>query len=290
MPENNIITSARNPRVVNARKLTQRKHRSRQGRFLGEGQQLLWMALDAGFHIEETFYSDKLDCAQSSTRELLDRLSQHGSTLTQVTPDILASLSTRSEGDTLVGVIAQCTLTLDDIILPESPLVLVLDRLQDCGNVGTLIRTADAAGATAVVLLEPSADMYDPRAVRSSMGSLFNLPVVSLREIDTLTVWLRANGLRLIAADAHQGTLWGHALMEGGVALMEGGVALMEGGVALMAGGVALCLGNEARGLSSDVSASVDAWVRLPMRGKADSLNVAVAGGILMYLWVKNNA
>ena len=78
--------------------------------------------------------------------------------------------------------------------------------------------------------------------------------------------------------------------MEGGVALMEGGVALMEGGVALMAGGVALCLGNEARGLSSDVSASVDAWVRLPMRGKADSLNVAVAGGILMYLWVKNNA
>jgi len=268
MQDNIVITSARNTRVVNARKLTQRKHRSQQGRFLVEGQQLLWMALDAGFHIREVFYSDPPDHAHSRTRELLDRLSKHGARLMQVTPSILASLSTRVSGDTMVGIVVQPTLTLDDVILPDTPLVLVLDRLQDCGNVGTLVRTADAAGATAVVLLEPCADIYDPRAVRSSMGSLFNLPVISVGDMGVLTPWLRTNGLRFIAADAHQGNLWGHE-------------ALL--------GGLALCLGNEARGLSSDVFPAVDAWVRLPIRGKADSLNVAIAGGVLMYLWLAEN-
>ena len=213
MAEHTIITSNRNPRVVNARKLAQRKHRTRQGRFLVQGQQLLWMALDAGYTVEEVFTAPGTTPEQEDTRALLDRLQESGTTVIEVSPEIQASLISRDDPQTLAGVVQQRALSLREVRLPPNPLILVLDRLQDCGNVGTLIRTADAAGAAAVVLLEPTADPYDPRAVRSSMGSLFNLPVISVPDMDALTPWLRANALRVIAADAHQGTLWGRELL-----------------------------------------------------------------------------
>ncbi|MDF1514081.1 MAG: RNA methyltransferase [Anaerolineae bacterium] len=268
MADDITITSTRNPRVVAARKLTQRKHRARQGRFLVQGQQLLWMALDAGYMIEEVFTSSCTAPEQDDTRELLHRMHKNGTQLIQVSSEILKSLTSRDDMQTLVGTVKQKLLSLHEIILPKIALVLILDRLQDCGNTGTLIRTADAAGASVVILLEPCADVTDPRAVRSSMGSLFNLPVVSVPDISELRAWLKAHKLPLIAADAHQGTLWGNHNLHGPAAL---------------------CLGNEARGLSADLAALVDSRVRLPMLGKADSLNVAVAGGILMYLWVKVN-
>ena len=267
MEENPIITSMRNPHVVNARKLLQRKHRERQGRFLVEGGQLLWMALDGGYLIDEVYTSGTTE-RKNSTGVLLAKLEQNGVRLIQITPSILASLSTRVGGDPLIGVVQQRSLSLREISVPESSLVLVLDRLQDCGNVGTLVRTADAVGAAAVILLEPCADVTDPRAVRASMGSLFNLPVISVKEVTRLHAWLQTNGLHLVGADAHQGTLWGRDALQGGAAL---------------------CVGNEAHGLSSDLNALVDTWVRLPVYGKADSLNVAVAGGVLMYLWRKEN-
>ena len=251
--------------MVQARKLLQRKHRIRQERFLVEGGQLLWMALDAGFLVDEVYFSGKLD-RHSSTGVLLTKLEQNGARLIEVTPSIHASMSTRAGGDHLIGVVQHKALSLREVKLPDITLVLVLDRLQDCGNVGTLVRTADAVGASAVILIEPCADVYDPRAVRSSMGSIFNLPVLSIQDLSELETWLRTNSLQLVGADAHQGTLWGQDALQGGVAL---------------------CLGNEARGLSSDVDALVDTRVRLPIHGKADSLNVAVAGGVMMYLWRK---
>jgi TrmH family RNA methyltransferase len=157
---------------------------------------------------------------------------------------------------------------LSALELSGDELVIILDRLQDPGNLGTLIRTADAAGAAAVLLIEPCVDPYDPKTVRGSMGSLFNLPVISTKEVAGLFQRLRSAGLRLIGADPHLGVTWGEGLWRGGVALV---------------------LGNEARGLSPDVAAPIDAWARLPIVGKAESLNVAVAGGILMYAWLREN-
>ena len=119
-----------------------------------------------------------------------------------------------------------------------------------------------------VILVEPCADPYGPRALRSSMGSVFNLPVVTTRDVGALFRWIGEQGLRSVAADAHSGELWGDAMWKGNVALV---------------------LGNEAHGLSGDVAPRIADHVRLPMAGKADSLNVAVAGGILMYLWVRAN-
>ncbi len=261
------ITSTANRRIVEARKLAERKHRQQQGRFLVEGLQLLHMALDAGARPLEVFYCESR-FAGTEAVALLDRFRRTDADLVAVSEHVMGALSERDTPQGIVAAFALPQTPFQEIPLAGRELVVVLDRLQDPGNVGTLIRVADAVGAGAMILLEPCVDLFDPKTVRSSMGSLFNLPVTRTGETAALFGWLRGKGLRLVGADAAQGELWGRGLW---------------------AGGVALVLGNEARGLSPDVRPYLEAWARLPIVGKADSLNVAVAGGVLMYAWLQAN-
>jgi TrmH family RNA methyltransferase len=271
------ITSTRNRRIVEARKLAQRKHRRRQGRFLVEGLQLLHMALDAGAQPIEVFYCEG-QFAGAEAPALLDRFRawpcragqdrQTGTELVAVSPQVMEALSERDTPQGIVATFALFETRLQSLRLTGCELVVVLDRLQDPGNLGTLIRTADAVGAGAVILIEPCVDPFDPKTVRGTMGSLFNVPLVQTADVPGLFTWLRGKGVRLVGADAQLGKAWGEDLW---------------------AGGVALILGNEARGLSDDVCGYVAAWAHLPMVGKAESLNVAVAGGVLMYAWLRTN-
>lgn len=300
-----VVASHRNPAVVAARKLAQRKHRRAEGRFLVEGLQLIKMALDAGHRPLDAFHAPAvLDApdAPPAARALPAQLAAAGARLHAVTPDVLSGLCER---DDLQGVVATFATfgavlaaandghgppsdagdaaagraALDAAIArrraggfvarPDGPgLVVVLDRLQDPGNLGALVRTADAAGADAVVCVEPSVDAFDPRSVRGSMGSLFTLPLGRAADVGALAGWLAAAGYALVGADAHAGATWGDGVLDG-------------------PGGIALVLGNEARGLSPELDARLAARVRLPMVGQAESLNVAVAGGILMYAWLR---
>jgi TrmH family RNA methyltransferase len=180
----------------------------------------------------------------------------------------MQALSERDEPQGLVAAFELIDTPLDKIQLAGQELVIVLDRLQDPGNMGTLIRTADAVGAAAVILIEPCVDPFDLKTVRGSMGSLFNLPLAHTREVPEVFDRLHRSGLRSVGADARLGEVYGQGALSGGVALV---------------------LGNEARGLSDDVRGYIDAWARLPIAGKAESLNVAVAGGVLMYEWLKAN-
>jgi TrmH family RNA methyltransferase len=262
-----VISSLHNRRIVEARKLEQRKQRRQQGRFLVEGLQLLHMALDAGAQPLEVFYCES-QFEGSEAPLLLDRFGQAGAELVPVSPLVMATLSERDVPQGMVATFALFETPLQALHLAGSELVVVLDRLQDPGNLGTLIRTADAVGAAATILIEPSVDPFDPKTVRGSMGSLFNVPLVRTADVSGLFASLRAAGLRLVGADAQLGEAWGEGLWGGGVALI---------------------LGNEARGLSSDVQPHIQAWVRLPIVGKAESLNVAVAGGVLMYTWLRVN-
>jgi len=260
------ITSRQNARVLEARKLDQRKHRRASGRFLVEGLQLVHMALDAGASPREAFFCGAQ--AGPAALALVQRLATAGADVLAVTPHVMDCLAEREAGHGLVVTFDLIERALGDVTLGASDLVLVLDRLQDPGNLGALVRTADAVGAAAVVLIEPSVDPFDPKAVRGSMGSLFNVPLVRERDPAALFARLAERGLAAVAADAHEGELWGDALL---------------------AGGVALVLGNEARGLSPDVACHVQGRVRLPIVGRAESLNVAVAGGVLMYAWLRAN-
>jgi TrmH family RNA methyltransferase len=261
------ITSTRNRRVVEARKLGQRKHRQRRKCFLVEGMQLLHMALDAGARAVEVFYCEP-QFAGTEQAALMHRFRRTGADLIPVSEEVLVTLSRREKPQGIVAIFCCFETPLAELELTGRDLVLVLDRLQNPGNVGMLIRTADAVGAAGVILIEPCVDLFDPRTVRGSMGSLFNVPVVRTLDVAAAFHHLQRWGLRPVGADAHNGHDWGEGLWHGGVALV---------------------LGNEKRGLSTDVCVHLKGRARLPMVGKADSLNVALAGGVLMYAWLRTN-
>lgn len=264
MVEPSIITSRQNPRIVAARRLGDRKHRQQQGRFLVEGVKLLRSALQAGAQPVEAFYCAEHLAAPASV--VLETLLAAGAEPVAVSPAVMQSLAEREQDEGLLATFRLFEQPLTGDWLASGGLVVVLDRLQDPGNVGTLLRTADAVGAAAAVLLEPCVDPFDPKVVRGSMGSLFNVPPVRTGDVRALFAELRRHGWRAVGADAHRGIDWGEGLWTGNVALI---------------------LGNEAHGLSADVRTHVEAWARLPIAGRAESLNVAVAGGILMYAWLR---
>jgi TrmH family RNA methyltransferase len=264
MPEQILITSRQNSRVVAARKLSERKQRQQQGRFLVEGVKLLEMALHAGARPKEVFVCREQNAPAAAT--VLPHLQAAGAELLPVSPAVMQALAEREAAEGLVATFDLFEASPDELPFSGNDLVLILDRLQDPGNLGTLIRTADAVGAAGVFLLEPCVDPFDPKVVRGSMGSIFHVPLVRINDIAATLAALHGRGLRIVGADAHRGVDWGDGLWQGGVALV---------------------LGNEARGLSSDVIPHVDAWVRLPIPGQAESLNVAVAGGVLMYAWLR---
>jgi TrmH family RNA methyltransferase len=262
-----VITSRQNSRIIAARKLSERKHRQREDRFLVEGVKLLAMALQAGARPREVFFCP--DQVTGLAAKLLDQLRDAGAELVSVSPEVMETLAEREAAEGVVAAFDLFEASLENLPVTERDLVVVLDRLQDPGNLGTLIRTADAVAAAGIVLVEPCVDPFDPKVVRGSMGSLFNVRLARVTDTGDLFGWLRGRGLRAVAASAHEGVLWGESLWRGGVALV---------------------LGNEARGLSADVAPFVDAWARLPVLGHAESLNVAVAGGVLMYAWLRAQA
>jgi RNA methyltransferase, TrmH family len=266
-PLPDIITSTRNPRIVNLRKLDQRKHRAEQGRFAVEGLQSLHMALDSGIPPLEVFYCEALFTGTEAP-VLLEQFQQRGASPFPVSAEVMHSLSERDSPQGIIATFELVNRSLASLSMTGNQLVIVLDRLSDPGNLGTILRTADAVGSGAVVIMTPASDPFDPKTVRASMGSVFNIPVVQTGDVMELFEWLHEHGIRPMGADAVRGRKWTELDWRGSVALV---------------------LGNEARGLSKDVSEQIEMWVALPIAGKADSLNVAVAGGVLMYTWVAAN-
>ena len=258
-----IITSLRNPRIVALRKLDQRRQRRRQGRFAAEGLQALRMALEAGWQAQEVYHCPACFVGPAAA-DLLQQFVAGGARTIEVNEHVMHALSEREAPQGLVATLTLPRSGLADLQLPQHPLVLVLDRLRDPGNMGTLLRTADAVGAGAVLLLPPCVDPFDPKVLRASMGSLFNLPVITLDSLAPLASWLQQQGLPLLGADAARGRPWTELDWQGGAAL---------------------ALGNEAEGLDESLLTLCERLVALTVRGRAESLNVAVAGGVLMYAW-----
>ncbi len=258
------ITSTSNRRIVDACKLAQRKWRRRRGGFLVEGIQLLTRGLDANAVVREVFYCEESIRSAQATL-LLSRCREVGAEMFAVSPHVMRRLTTRDGTGGIVATFALLEHRLDDVHISGDGLVVVLDRAGKPGNVGMLIRTADAVGAKAVVLAGACADPFHPEAVRATMGSLFSVPVVQALEPGPLIDRLRRGCVRVLAADPHEGCGMHEDIWQGSVALF---------------------LGSEGEGLSDTVRRSADLAVRLPIVGEADSLNVAVTGGILMYAWL----
>ncbi|RZU31573.1 TrmH family RNA methyltransferase [Blastococcus saxobsidens] len=255
------LLTERSGRVAAARKLTRRNGRDAAGLFLAEGRQAVAEALARPDGVREVFATE---VAAAAHRDLLA-----GTTvpIRWVTDKAAAGLS---ETVTPQGLVAVCELrdvSAESLTTTPPPrLSVALAELADPGNAGTVLRTADACGAGAVVFGAGSADPYGGKAVRSSAGSLFHVDVVRGAPLETLLPALRAAGVTVLAADG------------GGEVELP---ALVADG--RLAGPVLWLFGNEARGVPAELAALADARVRIPMRGRAESLNLAAAAAICLY-------
>lgn len=249
----------RNGRVAAARKLTRRAGRDAAGLFLAEGRQAVVEALDAGA-ATEVFATP---AAAEQHRELL---AGAGVPVRLVTDKAAAGLSETATPQGLVAVCPLRDVPADALVQAPPRLAVALAELNDPGNAGTVLRTADACGAGTVVFGAGSADPFQGKTVRASAGSLFHVDVVRSTPLDVLVPAVQAAGVRVLAAAG------------------DGEVALDRAGAdGLLAGPVLWLFGNEARGLDDALAGLADHRVRVPMRGRAESLNLAVAAGICLY-------
>jgi TrmH family RNA methyltransferase len=255
-----VIRSMSNPVVKHLRSLSQKKYRHHAGTYIADGVLLVGEALSCGtadvqMLIVDAAKADKFPALTEACRE-------RGIEILCVHEDVLRAVCDTKAPQ---GVAAVIGIPACDDAMPEGGLVLALEDVSDPGNVGTLIRTADAAGASMVLLSENCADVYAPKVVRSTMGSLYHLPVGCCRDIAKSVRQLKDGGFTVIAAHLDGETVGLNSQFPQNTVLL---------------------LGNEARGLSDELTALSDRKLKLPMAGKAESLNVSVAGSVLMYLWL----
>lgn len=251
------LTGLQNPQVKAAAELKQKKYRQQQGLFLAEGLRTVEEAVHSKT-VVSIFYTAIDD---DRTRCVLEEAAAQQLKLYCVSDAVMKKIA---DTDTPQGIIAVCKVqdvTLDKL-LSKGEMLLVLDRVGDPGNLGTMLRTADAAGIGGVVLLKGCVDIYAPKTVRSSMGSLFHVPVVSGVAEDEFIAEAKDAGYELL------------------VTSLEGADNLYK---ADLGGRIAFVMGNEAGGVSASLLERADKRVFIPMAGRAESLNVAMAAGIVMF-------
>lgn len=249
-----MITSPQNPKLKIVRALQGRpKERREESAFLAEGARLIEEALAANWPIRFALYSSALS---ERGQELVGKLKKSGLDIDEVSGDLLQAAS---ETETSQGILA--VLELDTLPLPASPnFVLIPDQIRDPGNLGTLIRTAAAAGVEAVLLPPETADAFAPKVVRAGMGAHFRLPVHSM-EWDEIEQVCKPAGLQVFLADMNGHSCWETDFRDP----------------------LVLIVGGEAQGASERARAMTDTCVSIPMPGKMESLNAGMAGAVLMF-------
>jgi RNA methyltransferase, TrmH family len=255
-----VITSTANPRVKGALRLRKRRERDRGGRFLVEGRRELGRALGAGMAVDEVLACPALLRGDTA---VLDLAAAAGAAVTEVTEGVFSRLSLRKGPDGVLGVARTFPTDLDGLAAGDDSLVLVVAEIEKPGNLGAMLRSASAAGASAVVVADPVTDVFNPQVVRASQGALFGVPI-GVGDTASALGWLRGHGLRVYAAG--------------------------PGGTAPywrlpLAGPSALVVGSEHRGLPDAWFAAADERVVIPMPGGAgvDSLNAASAAAVLLF-------
>lgn len=257
------LTSVRSPRVKSVRSLAKRSIRQRERRFLAEGPQAVGEALGRPGVLVELFTTAH---AEARHGDVVRRATKAGVPVHHVSGEVMGELAQTVTPQGLLGVCGFLDVPLQAAMAHRPRLVAVLARVRDPGNAGTVLRTADAAGAGAVVCTDASVDLYNGKCVRASAGSLFHLPVVIGGRIEQTVEALHDFGLQVVAAD--------------GSAELGLDKALARG---VLDRPTAWVFGNEAWGLSPEVLRLADEVVRVPLYGKAESLNLAIAAGVCLY-------
>ena len=255
-----LITSTANPHIKQIRALSQRKQREAMGLCVAEGIFHVGEALAAGDVAYLVYAPDVL--VSPFGRELVSTAEAAGTPVYAVTADVMAAVADKDNPQGLLAVVNQRRARLEEFAPASHPWPVALVAPQDPGNVGAILRTIDAVGASGLLLLDGGVDVYHPAAVRASMGAVFHLPVARAT-FAQFAAWARAGGYTIVGTSAH-----GRGDYRAAAYTLP----------------LVLLMGSEREGLSAEQTAACDLLLRLPMRGRARSLNLAAATAVFLYL------
>jgi RNA methyltransferase, TrmH family len=255
------ITSLTNPVIKDIRALSQKKHREETNQFMAEGLKLVIDALELGWTIRTLIYA-KAAKGKPKVEEVALRTINAGGLVLEVSEKVLSAVTRRDNPQMVVGIFEQHYARLDRISPSAGETWLALDRVRDPGNLGTVIRTADAVGASGVILVGETTDPFSLETVRATMGSVFAVKLARATP-EAFLAWIGRQKVTLIGTH------------------LEGAVDFRT--IDYAARPVVLLMGNEQQGLPDDLAAACTALARIPQQGRADSLNLAVATGIMLY-------
>jgi RNA methyltransferase, TrmH family len=254
------ITSTANPRIKAVVGLRERRDREARGLALVDGAREIGRAIAAGVEIVELYVAPEL-ATSSEAGAGLAAARAAGFEVTTVSRTVFARLAFGDRSDGLLATIRTPSISLDRLALPPVPLVAVVEGIEKPGNLGAILRSADGAGVDALIAADPRTDLFNPNAIRASLGTIFSVPVATATSAKTIS-WLTDHGISIV------------------VARVDGSVAYDQ---VDYRGPLAIVLGSEAHGLAGTWSGPSIQAVSLPMLGIADSLNVSAAAAILLY-------
>ncbi|MCQ2196287.1 MAG: RNA methyltransferase [Bacteroidaceae bacterium] len=270
-----IISSAQNPRIKKLLLLQQKSSaRRKEGLFVVEGQRELMHCLNAGYEVDTIFYCPEIALAgnteqlhRSNSDVEVEPLLQHAQLVLQITSAIYDKVAFRGGTEGIIATVKSKVTTLDDLHKQlatrhvDAPLFVVLESVEKPGNLGAILRSADASGADAVIVCDPLTDVFNPNLIRSSIGAIFTVPCVTCTSEECIA-YLKKNKVQILTAQLQDSSLYYDTDMNVGTAIV---------------------MGTEATGLTQQWRNAADAHIRIPMLGKLDSLNVSVSAAILLY-------
>jgi RNA methyltransferase, TrmH family len=255
------VTSPQNNLVKLAKSLDRKKARAESGLFLAEGARHVGEGLALGWTLDALLFSAAAE-VRPAVRDLAEQADAAGAHVARVSDRVLEAVAKRDNAQSVIGLFRQRLVSLDDLV--TAPFIIALERIRDPGNLGTILRTLDSVGGGGVVLLEESCDPFSVEAVRASMGSIFAAPVVKT-DFEAFNAWRKQHGFTMAGTTLkgsmrHTDTDFGDKTV--------------------------LLMGNEQSGMPDSWAGACDALVRLPMAGRADSLNLAIATAVTSYeIW-----
>lgn len=252
------ITSLQNPKIKNIVKLSKTKERKIQNLFVLEGARELSLALSVNYEIETIFVCPDL-FLKTDYPDVLDAISIHKQI--EVTKTIFEKIAYRESSDGILALARPRSHTLTDLVLTDNPFIIVLESVEKPGNLGAILRTADAAQVDAVIICDPTTDLYNPNAIRSSVGCSFTVQTATSMSSEALD-YLHDKGIKIYAAEL-EASQWYHE------------TNFVEPS--------AIIMGTEADGLTQFWLEKADSRIKIPMRGKIDSLNVSVSTAVLTF-------
>ena len=264
-----IVTSAQNPKIKNLL-LLQEKSRARreQGLFVVEGRRELEHCLEGGYAVHTVFYCPSIigegafsvadmmaDAPENASFSVME-----GVQYIEIPEQLYKKVAYRDSTEGIIAEVEYKAQNLEDLQLPDNPLIVVLESVEKPGNLGAVLRSADAAGADAVLIGDPLTDLYNPNLIRASIGAVFTVPVVAAPSADIIA-FLKARGIQILTAQLQDSSFYYDVDMRRGTAIV---------------------MGTESTGLTQVWRQAADAHIRIPMLGRLDSLNVSVSAAILL--------